>query len=150
MPATATRRRSRPALTAQLNTRLDASVKAQAEEAFFEVGVSSSQVVRAVFEKAARRGKDLEEVCALLSDHEEPQPVTSAVLDQLSEEDLASLYPAYRSLQSTFALVERNIRMHASSPARLDAQPVDARSWKELREEAYDARAIERGWLLDA
>lgn len=47
------------ALTAQLNVRIDASLKEAADEAFAAAGLSSSEVIRAVYERAAELGGSL-------------------------------------------------------------------------------------------
>ena len=49
----------REKLAAQINVRMDAALKACAEEAFTNAGLSSSDVVRAAFERAAELGRDL-------------------------------------------------------------------------------------------
>ena len=51
----------------QLNARIDRELKAAGDSALSLIGLSPSQAVRALWEKAARRGKDLEEVAQLLS-----------------------------------------------------------------------------------
>ena len=51
----------------QLNARIDREVKAAGDSALSLIGLSPSQAVRALWEKAARRGKDLEEVAEMLS-----------------------------------------------------------------------------------
>lgn len=53
--------------TTQLNARLDKKLKASGDAALALIGLSPTQAVRALWEKAARRGADLEEVAALLS-----------------------------------------------------------------------------------
>lgn len=49
----------REKLATQINVRMDASLKARAEEAFTNAGLSSSDVVRAAFARAAELGRDL-------------------------------------------------------------------------------------------
>ena len=51
----------------QLNARIDRELKAAGDSALSLIGFSPSQAVRALWGKAARRGKDLEEVAELLS-----------------------------------------------------------------------------------
>ncbi len=52
--------------TVQMNVRMPAELKAQGDAALASEGVSPSMAVRAVWEKAARRGADLAEVMHLL------------------------------------------------------------------------------------
>lgn len=47
------------ALTAQINVRMDAALKAAADEVFAAAGLSSSEVIRAVYERAAELGGNL-------------------------------------------------------------------------------------------
>ena len=55
----------------QLNTRIDRELKEAGDSALSLIGFNPSQAVRALWEKAARRGRDLEEVAELLSSAEE-------------------------------------------------------------------------------
>ena len=55
------------AATVQLNVRIDKDLKSSGDAALALIGLSPTKAVRALWEKAARRGKDLEEVAALLS-----------------------------------------------------------------------------------
>ena len=52
--------------TVQLNARLDRELKESGDAALSLIGFTPTQAVRALWEKAARRGKDLEEVAKLL------------------------------------------------------------------------------------
>ena len=47
------------ALTAQINVRMDAELKASADDAFASAGLSSSDVIRTVYVRAAELGKNL-------------------------------------------------------------------------------------------
>ena len=47
------------ALTAQINVRMDAELKASADDAFASAGLSSSDVIRAVYVRAAELGSNL-------------------------------------------------------------------------------------------
>ena len=47
------------ALTAQINVRMDTSLKEAADAAFAAAGLSSSEVIRAVYERAAELGGNL-------------------------------------------------------------------------------------------
>ncbi len=51
--------------TVQMNVRMPAELKAQGDAALASEGVSPSAAVRAVWEKAARRGADLAELMTL-------------------------------------------------------------------------------------
>ena len=52
--------------TAQLNARMSRNLKEAGDDALATIGLSPTQAVRALWEKAAKRGKDLDEVAALL------------------------------------------------------------------------------------
>lgn len=52
--------------TTQFNARMDSELKKAGDEALARIGLSPSAAVRALWAKAAARGKDLEEVAALL------------------------------------------------------------------------------------
>lgn len=54
------------AINAQMNIRIPVELKAAGDAALASEGFSPTAAVRALWEKAARRGKDLEEVVALL------------------------------------------------------------------------------------
>ena len=53
--------------TTQLNARLNCDLKTAGDAALSQIGFSPTQAVRALWEKAARRGEDLEQVEQLLS-----------------------------------------------------------------------------------
>ena len=53
---------------AQINVRLEQSVKDAGTDALANIGLSPSAAIRALWEKAAKRGKHLEEIRALLFD----------------------------------------------------------------------------------
>ena len=48
----------------QINIRMDRSLKEAGDAALAQIGLNPSQAVRALWEKASHRGKDLEEVSA--------------------------------------------------------------------------------------
>ena len=52
--------------TAQINVRMSRSLKQSGDEALALIGLSPTQAIRALWEKASLRGKDLEDVRALL------------------------------------------------------------------------------------
>ena len=58
----------------QMNTRIDPILKTKGDSALAEIGLSPSRAVRALWEKAAKRGKDLEEIAQLLLDAEDTTP----------------------------------------------------------------------------
>lgn len=53
-------------LTAQMNIRMERGLKERGDAAIASLGRTPSELVRALWEKVARRGKDLEEVADLL------------------------------------------------------------------------------------
>ena len=53
--------------TVQINVRLEQPLKQAGNAALASIGLSPSAAIRALWEKAARRGKDLEEVQMLLT-----------------------------------------------------------------------------------
>lgn len=60
-------------LSAQVNVRLDPKIKAEADAAFAEAGINATEVIRAVYAKAAKRGQDLEELRDLLDNGRTPE-----------------------------------------------------------------------------
>ena len=68
----------------QLNARIDREVKAAGDSALSLIGLSPSQAVRALWEKAARRGKDLAEVDKLLSPATERE-TRECALDEMQD-----------------------------------------------------------------
>lgn len=56
------------AATAQLNVRLDPELKKAGDEALASIGLTPSQAIRALWERAAERGEGLEKVEALATD----------------------------------------------------------------------------------
>lgn len=54
-----------PAATVQMNVRMPAELKEQGDAALASEGITPSAAVRAVWEKAARRGADLVELMSL-------------------------------------------------------------------------------------
>ena len=71
--------------TVQVNVRIDRDLKKAGDEALALIGFSPSQAVRALWEKAARRGKDLEEVATVLN----PAPEAPTVSDELEDDPCA-------------------------------------------------------------
>lgn len=62
--------------TVQVNVRMGRSLKKSGDEALALIGYSPSQAVRALWEKASMRGRDLEEVADLLA----PAPRDNSVI----------------------------------------------------------------------
>lgn len=84
------------AATTQLNARLDCDLKASGDEALLLIGLSPTQAVRALWEKAAKRGNDLEQVAALLSP--EAQKTEQSGADEVVRSGWAFMDEAYESL----------------------------------------------------
>ena len=53
--------------TIQMNVRMNRDLKKTGDESLALIGLGPSQAVRALWEKASRRGKDLEEIANLLA-----------------------------------------------------------------------------------
>lgn len=60
-------------LAAQLNVRMSADLRDRGSAALESIGLTPSRAVRALWEKASRRGKDLEEIRQLLGCPAEPE-----------------------------------------------------------------------------
>lgn len=58
----------------QMNVRIPVQVKERGSSALESIGLSPSQAIRALWEKAARRGEDLDEVRQLLNATDEATP----------------------------------------------------------------------------
>ena len=114
--------------TAQLNARMSKSLKESGDEALALIGFSPTQAVRALWEKASRRGKDLEEVEALLRGvGAEEEPVTAPDA----------------SLQAMWDYMDEVYRSLGIDPTVKYDMPSD----KELLEEALCERMVERGLM---
>lgn len=92
--------------TVQLNARMSKSLKESGDEALALIGFTPTQAVRALWEKASRRGKDLEEVEALLrgvgKDHARDVPDSDDALVEswtIVERTLASFDIDYGSYE---------------------------------------------------
>jgi len=68
--------------TTQMNTRINPVLKAQGDSALAEIGLSPSQAIRALWEKAAKRGQDLEEVAQLLLSKGKTQPAHGDLVEE--------------------------------------------------------------------
>ena len=114
--------------TVQLNARMSKSLKESGDEALALIGFSPTQAVRALWEKASRRGKDLEEVEALL------RGVDGACTAECSDE----------GPEESWSIVERTMASFGidySDYKRPDSMPSD----DELLEQALYERMVEKG-----
>ena len=114
--------------TIQLNARLDRELKSSGDAALALIGLSPTQAVRALWEKAARRGKDLEEVADLLipSPRQDAAGGGSGQADDVVRQGWDLMEQAYASLG-------------------IDASVTRAYSDDDLREVALEERLAERG-----
>lgn len=112
-------------LTAQMNIRMSRKVKEAGDAALASAGLSPSETVRALWEKAALRGEDLEEVVRLV------RPSKSA-----AREDPDTENPVKRGTQ----IVEEGMRRLGIS--QLGASGA---SYEDLMEQALYDRLEERG-----
>lgn len=113
-------------LTAQMNVRMSRSLKEAGDAALASVGLTPTEVVRAIWEKASRRGKDLESVVRLLAP-------SSARAHEADAEN-----PVLRGSRIVAeGMRELGIR-HLGTPEL---------SYEELREQAFMDRLEERGLL---
>lgn len=115
----------------QMNVRIPRALKVAGDEALASAGFTPSEVVRAVWEKAARRGKDLAEVIGALRGKDEKEPVT---VDTKAIEPVLS---AQRAI--TEGMKELGVDLGASQAPVL--------SYDELREMAYLERLQEKGLM---
>ncbi|MBR3181894.1 MAG: hypothetical protein IKF56_04565 [Eggerthellaceae bacterium] len=82
--------------TVQFNTRLDRDLKASGDAALSLIGLNPTQAVRALWEKAARRGEDLEQVAQLLAPATDQAPQAKAA--DVVQQGWALMDAAYESL----------------------------------------------------
>lgn len=113
------------AAVTQMNVRIPAEVKAAGDRALLSEGLTPTEVVRCVWEKAARRGPDLQEVLDLVRG-KQSNPVTPNL---------------FESAATGVALQMRALGVDLSVADA--AQPSD----DELLEMAYYEKAGERGLL---
>ena len=113
--------------TVQLNARMKQSLKQSGDKALASIGYSPSQAVRALWEKASRRGKDLEEVAAILRGDDLSPDETLANQDDVLVSGWALMDEAYRTLG-----ISQDVKH-------------DLPDSKELLEEALHERLVERG-----
>ena len=117
----------------QLNMRVDAQDKAQAVEVLRLMGLTVSDLVRAVLAKVAQGAADCEQLMTAL---EEPETGAYGPPQEMS------LNPALVSHDSIVGDLCRIVGYE--SP---DDVPKDDRPWEALREEARLAHYREKGWL---
>lgn len=113
--------------TAQINARLSPTLKAAGDEALASIGFSPTQVIRALWEKASRRGEDLEEVAILLRGSEGRQQHDSMQPDEV--------------LAAGWALMDEVYRTLGIDPSVKHDLPDD----REMLEQALYERLVERG-----
>lgn len=117
--------------TVQLNARMSRSLKQSGDEALALIGLSPTQAVRALWEKAARRGRDLEEVKALLCTDSHADVEQSHIDETLADGRM---------------IVEQTFAAHGLDYSRLSRSD-DMPSDKELLEETLCERMAERGLM---
>lgn len=113
--------------TVQLNARMNRSLKQSGDEALALIGLSPTQAVRALWEKASRRGEDLEEVATLLCGRKGHATRESPYADEVLAAGRAIMDEAYRELG-----IDPGVKF-------------DLPSDSELLEEALYERMIEKG-----
>ena len=118
--------------TVQLNARMKESLKKSGDEALALIGLSPTQAVRALWERASRRGKDLEEVEALLCGVDE-----SATRAQSNNDE---------RLAESWSVVEKTLASFGVDYNSLE-RPKDMPSDEELLEEALYERMVEKGLM---
>jgi len=116
--------------TVQLNARLNRSLKQSGDEALALIGLSPTQAVRALWEKASRRGKDLEEVRDLLCGNHASAEKQRGPAPQVDE-----------TLAAGWAIIDDAYRRLGIDPSVKNDLPSDT----ELLEEALYERLVERG-----
>ncbi len=113
----------------QINIRMDRSLKEAGDAALAQIGLNPSQAVRALWEKASHRGKDLEEVSALLCERNKQYSKDEGKAGEDEE------------LQASWTLVEDTLASHGMVYMPTNDSPDD----KAMLEEALYGRLVERG-----
>lgn len=123
----------------QLNVRVDAEVKRQAEEVLELMGSSVTELVRMALEKVSHGARDYVEARDVLSGAHHSKQVAAAPDEPIDfsmvDARLAKGWKAADDLYRSFGL----------DPSSL---PKDERSWDAIYEEAMDAHFEEKGLLL--
>lgn len=117
--------------TTQLNARMTPELKQAGDEALARIGLTPTAAVRALWEKAAKRGKDLEEVAQLLA----PSAEAAATVANAKQE--SPFEPAREMVREFY-------RQCGVDP---DQVRYSEKSDKELLEEALYERMVERGLM---
>lgn len=112
----------------QMNVRIGVDLKKAGDEALASIGFSPSEAVRALWQKASKRGQDLEEVSALLRD--EPAD---------TEQDDEWVDPFEEGRQRLIEQMKAMGIKDFSTPVQM--------SYEELYEMAMVERIAERGLL---
>lgn len=117
--------------TVQLNARMSRELKKSGDEALALIGLSPTAAVRALWEKASRRGEDLEQVAQLLA------PAESVEENNALDND--------NSFAETWAMMDEFYRQVGVDPRQ--TRSGDDVSDKELLEGALYERMAERGLM---
>ncbi len=112
---------SSTAVTTQVNTRVDAAVKQQADEVLALAGSTAAELVRSVMAKVARGMRDYEEVANVLE-------------GSTSREPDEALEAGWALADSLYATIDAEGKSLAS----------DARSWDEVYSEARSEHLAEK------
>lgn len=118
------------ATTTQLNVRLDAELKQRGDATLARAGISPSQVVRMLWRKLAKGGRDAEEAILALSEQE----------DGSQEEVVRGVELA----QAGTSLFEEGLLALGLDP-QVAMQALEPVAWKEDREQVISERLRERG-----
>ena len=117
--------------TVQLNARMSRELKKSGDEALALIGLSPTAAVRALWEKASRRGEDLEQVAQLLAPAEAVEEMNATDSDN--------------SFAETWAMMDEFYRQVGVDPHQ--ARKWDGVSDKELLEDALYERMVGRGLI---
>lgn len=113
--------------TVQMNVRIPAETKTAGDRALSSEGLTPTEVVRCIWEKAAKRGRDLQQVATLVKKADKPADVSSP-----------------NPFESAAQMV--SMQMLALG-VDLSVEEADTPSDNELFEMAYYEKARERGLL---
>lgn len=116
--------------TVQLNARMSKALKESGDEALALIGFTPTQAIRALWEKASRRGKDLEEVETLL------RGAGKDLANASSDSDDA--------LVESWTIVERTLASFSIDYSSYE-RPQNMPSDEELLEQALYERMAEKG-----
>lgn len=119
------------ATVTQMNVRIDASLKTAGDEALSSIGFSPTQAVRALWERAAQRGEQLEAVKRFLN-------------DGTAE---ASRNPKLDVLEAGWRIVPEGLAALGISESSFTNDPLNELDASALREAAHLERARQKGWL---